>query len=206
MKIARRRRKILVFPALLILLKHCFLKQTGVLKIRNSQNFLANFPPTMGGKFLQLPPHGSLKWGGENFPPRGRSDGGEVRNFPPRGPWNGGGQKNKIGACGGLARNAYISEVFWALKTVLSFCWSCLIERKCFLLHVAYSGLLLTKQSIRRTGSVLNVLREEEGATHSRAVEPYRRGVLFTRRRRRLYYSENVCTMPVRQTRTKYLS
>ena len=63
---------------------------------------------------------------------------------------------------------------------------------------VADSGLLLTKQSIRRTGAVLNVLQGEEGAstngkTHSRAVEPYRTGALFTRRRRRLYYSENVC-------------
>ena len=62
---------------------------------------------------------------------------------------------------------------------------------------VADSGLLLTKQSIRRTGAVLNVLQGEEGAstngkTHSRAVEPYRTGALFTRRRRRLYYSENV--------------
>ena len=53
------------------------------------------------------------------------------------------------------------------------------------------------RQSIRRTGAVLNVLQGEEGAstngkTHSRAVEPYRTGALFTRRRRRLYYSENV--------------
>ena len=82
-------------------------------------------------------------------------------------------------------------------KAVLSYCRSCLIEYKCFLLHVADSGLLLTKQSIRRTGAVLNVLQGEEGAstngkTHSRAVEPYRTGALFTRRRRRLYYSENV--------------
>ena len=82
-------------------------------------------------------------------------------------------------------------------KAVLSFCRSRLIEHKWFLLHVADSGLLLTKQSIRRTGAVLNVLQGEEGAstngkTHSRAVEPYRTGALFTRRRRRLYYSENV--------------
>ena len=85
-KIARRRRKFLGFPALLTPLKHCFLKQTGVLKIRNSQNFLANFPPTMGGKFLQLPPHGSLKWGGK-LPPQGSLRWGgsfpKNENFPP---------------------------------------------------------------------------------------------------------------------------
>ena len=86
MKIARRRRKILVFPALLILLKHCFLKQTGVLKIRNSQNFLANFPPPWGGSFFNFPPMGRSNGGG-NFPPGVAQMGGgsfpKNENFPP---------------------------------------------------------------------------------------------------------------------------
>ena len=65
-------------------------------------------------------------------------------------------------------------------------------------MYIADSEFLFSKQPNRRTGVVPNVLLGAEGAstngkTHSRAVEPYMTGALFTRRRRRLYYSENVC-------------
>ena len=46
-------------------------------------------------------------------------------------------------------------------KAVLSYCRSCLIEYKSFLLHVADSGLF-TKQYIRRTGAAPTFCEEQK--------------------------------------------
>ena len=73
---------------------------------------------------------------------------------------------------------------------------------------VADSGLLLTKQSIRRTGAVLNVLQGEEGAstngkTHSRASS-HTGLVHFTRGAEGAYtIRKTFVILPVRQTRAK---
>ena len=86
MKIARRRRKILGFPALLIPLKHCFLKANRCFEDPKFSKFSCKLPPRTGGKFFQLPPPDSPKRGGKLPPPGSLKRGGSSpknQNFPP---------------------------------------------------------------------------------------------------------------------------
>ena len=106
------------------------------------------FAPHMGGKWFF------------NFPPWVPKYGGKKKIFPP-GSRNMGGKTSKFfGACGGLARNAYVSEVFWTSKS------SFFLFRLCLIVSVACKfsgfGLLSTKQSTHRTGAILTFCEEQK--------------------------------------------
>ena len=102
-------------------------------------------------------------WGANGFltcPPGSRNMGGK-RKFAPLGSEIWGAKTSKIfGACGGLARNAYVSEVFWTSKS------SFFLFRLCLIVSVACKfsgfGLLSTKQSTHRTGTILTFCEEQK--------------------------------------------
>ena len=86
MKIARRRRKILGFPALLILLKHCFFKANRCFEDPKFSKFSYKLPPHSGGEVSSTSPPGVAQMGGKTSPPGVAQVGGkffEKPNFPP---------------------------------------------------------------------------------------------------------------------------